>query len=289
MANLPETDTFDAGVYQLETTDPCIGGADGKDNAGARNLANRTNYLKKHLDGMLSKSVAGAADVTLTVSEANNAILELTGVLTGNIAVIVPASPTRSWIVKNVTSGNFIITIKTPAGNGVVVAQGAANDIYTDGTHVYLTSVADGQAGEVAFFAKNTAPTGWLKANGAAVSRTAYAALFAAIGVTFGAGDGSTTFNLPDLRGEFPRGWDDGRGVDSGRSFGSIQTDQMQDHWHKAWTQNSNWAASGTGVGVGALFSDVPNGSTPGFTVASGSYGPETRPRNVALLACIKY
>ena len=65
-----------------------------------------------------------------------------------------------------------------------------------------------------------TPPTGWLKCNGAAISRTAYAKLFAAIGTVFGAGDGFTTFNLPDLRGEFVRGWDDGRGVDGGRAFG---------------------------------------------------------------------
>ena len=60
--------------------------------------------------------------------------------------------------------------------------------------------------GTVAYIAASSAPGGWLKCNGAAVSRTTYAALFAAIGTTFGAGDGSTTFKLPDLRGEFVRG-----------------------------------------------------------------------------------
>ena len=64
-------------------------------------------------------------------------------------------------------------------------------------------------SGTVFHFAGQTAPAGWLKANGAAVSRTAYADLFAAIGTTYGAGDGRSTFNLPDLRGEFIRGWDD--------------------------------------------------------------------------------
>ncbi|WP_228368206.1 phage tail-collar fiber domain-containing protein, partial [Klebsiella pneumoniae] len=62
-------------------------------------------------------------------------------------------------------------------------------------------------AGAVVHFARTTAPAGWLKANGTAVSRTAYAALFAAIGTTYGAGDGFNTFNLPDLRGEFIRGF----------------------------------------------------------------------------------
>lgn len=58
-------------------------------------------------------------------------------------------------------------------------------------------------------------PNGFLYCNGQAVSRTVYARLFADLGTTFGTGDGSTTFNLPDLRGEFLRGFDDGRGVDT--------------------------------------------------------------------------
>lgn len=99
-----------------------------------------------------------------------------------------------------------------------------------DGNRV-LTE-ADAQSlipsGAVMYFARSTAPNGWLKANGAAVSRTAYAALFAAIGTTYGAGDGRTTFNLPDLRGEFVRGWDDGRGIDSRRALGSAQSDAIR-------------------------------------------------------------
>ena len=71
---------------------------------------------------------------------------------------------------------------------------------------------ADNKAGLMAFFAADAAPAGWLECNGSAVSRTTYAALFAAIGTEYGVGDGTTTFNLPDLRGEFMRGWDNGRG-----------------------------------------------------------------------------
>ncbi|MGL5632241.1 MAG: phage tail protein, partial [Azovibrio sp.] len=89
-------------------------------------------------------------------------------------------------------------------------------------------------AGMTGFFASTTAPNGWLKANGSAVSRTTYAALFAVVGTTFGIGDGSTTFNLPDLRGEFIRAFDDGRGVDSGRAFGSTQGTQNATHTHTA-------------------------------------------------------
>lgn len=80
----------------------------------------------------------------------------------------------------------------------------------------------------------NTCPTGYIKANGSLVNCTTYATLFSAIGTTFGVGDGSTTFTLPDLRGEFIRGWDDARGVDSGRGFGSWQVDMFKSHTHHA-------------------------------------------------------
>jgi phage-related tail fiber protein len=127
----------------------------------------------------------------------------------------------------------------------------------------------------------NTAPSGYLKANGAAVSRTAYAALFAAIGTTFGVGDGSTTFALPDLRGEFIRGWDDSRGVDSGRVFGSAQLDALQQHDHA----NSLFAVGGSAVGAdGASYTLRTAGPVTGARTAT-----ETRSRNVALLACIKF
>lgn len=100
-------------------------------------------------------------------------------------------------------------------------------------------ALASGAAGQVAFFAQQTAPSGWLKANGAAISRVAYATLFAAIGTTFGAGDGSTTFNLPDMRGLSARGWDDSRGVDTGRVFGSFQDSQNKAHTHSM--QDNGW------------------------------------------------
>lgn len=136
------------------------------------------------------------------------------------------------------------------------------------------------RAGDVKFHAANAIPYGWLKANGATVSRTAYPALFAAIGETYGAGDGSTTFALPDLRGEFVRGFDDARGVDSGRVFGSVQAGSVEAHSHIY--KSSVTAASGADA-------SEPNaaGGTAQNTENAG--GTETRPRNVAILACIKY
>lgn len=158
--------------------------------------------------------------------------------------------------------------------------------------------------GAVAYFGGQNAPAGWLKANGAAVSRTTYAALFAAIGTTYGAGDGRTTFNLPDLRGEFVRGWDDGRNIDRGRALGSRQDDAFQGHARNLKRSESDARMHGINYMQNVNVNNSPLSPAPA-AVNTGdnwltedylphlSYGTprvaaETRPRNIALLACIK-
>lgn len=154
--------------------------------------------------------------------------------------------------------------------------------------------IPTGPVSAIAFVARSTVPNGWLKANGQAVSRTTYSDLFAAIGTSYGSGDGSTTFNVPDLRGYFPRGFDDGAGVDSGRSLGTTQTDAFQGHWH----QYTGTTTDTTG-GIGGII-DGPNTQIGGGgnlilgPISDGSNGSprtaaETRPKNIALLAIIKY
>lgn len=92
--------------------------------------------------------------------------------------------------------------------------------------------------GTLRFFASSAVPNGYLACNGEAVSRSTYAKLFEAIGTCFGEGDGKTTFNLPDCRGEFIRGWDAERGVDKDRQIGSYQTDAIQSHSHSGLTDS---------------------------------------------------
>jgi microcystin-dependent protein len=144
-----------------------------------------------------------------------------------------------------------------------------------------------GLTGAVAFFGLNTAPAGWLKANGALVSRTTYASLFAVIGTTYGAGDSSTTFALPDMRGEFPRGWSDGRAVDTGRAFGSAQGQDVQAHSHPITLLQSSNGAFYNFYADARQLGDNPR--TFRTTGTDNSSGVETRPRNIALLACIKF
>jgi microcystin-dependent protein len=163
--------------------------------------------------------------------------------------------------------------------------------------------------GSVHLMATTTVPSGYLKCNGAAISRTTYSDLFAIIGTTHGEGDGSSTFNVPDLRGEFVRGWDDSRGVDSGRSFGSSQTDQNKSHNHTATstvtdpghfhtTENfvvrSNFQEPrnlGVGTDGNANSTGNTNSKTTGITVSTtiaNDGATDARPRNIAMMYVIK-
>jgi microcystin-dependent protein len=134
--------------------------------------------------------------------------------------------------------------------------------------------------GTVITFASVTAPNGYLVCDGAEISRTEYENLFNVIGDTFGVGDGTNTFNLPDLRGEFIRGFDGGRGIDSNREFGSFQGDEFKSHTHGYESGVDDLTLSpGSNLNTRMVQSKQ--------TQSTG--GAETRPRNIALQYCIKF
>lgn len=143
--------------------------------------------------------------------------------------------------------------------------------------------------GDTKFVAGNVAPVGWLAMNGASLSRAAYPALFAAIGVVFGSVD-AASFTLPDMRGEFMRGFDGGRGVDSGRVFGSAQSDSFQAHGHNttASTGAGDVTAMSPTAATGSRYDPATGYLTDGANGVPRT-GSETRPRNLAFLAVIKY
>ena len=149
----------------------------------------------------------------------------------------------------------------------------------------------------------DAAPSGYLECSGAAVSRSTYSALFAAIGTTYGAGDGSSTFNLPNLRGEFIRGLDNGRGIDSNRAMGSFQDHgipAMKGHISDAHGQSrlQTFAQSGftnvfDGVGSSSWRTSIHavSGQYASIMFDSTNVIPaadHVRPRNVAMMYCIK-
>ena len=156
-------------------------------------------------------------------------------------------------------------------------------------------------AGNVIPYSIAAAPAGYILCNGADVSRVTHARLFSVVGTTYGTGDGSTTFGLPELRAEFIRGLDLSRGVDSGRAIGTAQADATAvnglatasagDHDHGlmrhtgssvnyrlAWTQAFSEAA-----GLGDQDTNSAGAHTHALTGDT-----ETRPSNVALAYCIK-
>ena len=234
--------------------------------------------------------------------------------LRGNVVLGDASIPIVSQPIK-VTEDTYFKTDVTVAGTGVINTLNI-NNAFTlptsDGSNTQVL-VTDGngslswanqsgsggtETGSVVWVASSSAPTGYLKANGAAVSRTTYANLFAIIGTSFGAGDGSTTFNIPDLRGEFIRGWDDSRGVDTGRSFGTSQTDDFKEHEHGIRLEHGATGFSSRPP-PNAQYLFVNGAGNYPYSKNYGNYngskpieavgGDETRPRNIALLACIKY
>jgi microcystin-dependent protein len=148
-----------------------------------------------------------------------------------------------------------------------------------------------------------TIPTDWLYRDGSTISRTTFSALFSfastnnliGVGKPFGAGDGSTTFSLPDDRGLFKRALDNGRGLDpeANRVIGSTQTDTMQGHLHKSQGWISGSVAGYYDMVGSASVEITPIGQTTGpmsdGTNGTPRTGPETRPENVAVSYIIKY
>jgi len=155
--------------------------------------------------------------------------------------------------------------------------------------------------GTIGAFAMSSAEPGWLFADGGAHSRTTYAALFAKIGTQHGAGDGVTTFNVPDYRGMFLRGFDAGRGLDPGRGFATFQDDEIESHghtitdpghFHQQLTDEVGSTASGGPFSVRNEAPSFWEGRNTGSAVTNiainNTGGAETRPKNVAVYICIK-
>lgn len=154
-------------------------------------------------------------------------------------------------------------------------------------TDLYSTNTGSVPPGTIISYGNSNIPLGFLTCNGAEVSRSAYAALFTAMGTTYGAGNGSTTFNLPDFRGEFLRGWDNSRGVDSGRGIGSAQGSTYPSHTHNTGNfMSTDFGSSGTHNGP--HFTSATGHSSRNTDGGSGA-GSENRPRNISVHYCIKF
>lgn len=243
--------------------------------------------------------------------------LSVTGTTTITLLDIATAGQGFPLVIVNTGSGTVTVdgdTSETINGStSITINPDAAIFLTTDGSTEWTGIISlgirqtnYGIAGEVRSFAFSSPPTGWLECDGSAISRTTYSDLFSAIGTTFGNGDGSTTFNIPDLRGEFVRGWDNGKGTDSGRTFGSSQTDEFKQHNHTGSTSsagshshsidlyNSDFSGDLTNVYVEGetattqVTTNSAGNHTHSVTTNDAGTASETRPTNIALLYCIK-
>ena len=251
---------------------------------------------------------------------------------TNNFGLATKASPDFTGTIDS--AGDIVMggtgALKLPSGTTIQRPTAATGQIRFNSSTTSFEGYNGSAWGELANgvpvgsvfnLATTTVPTGFLECNGAAISRSTYASLFAAISTTWGSGDGSSTFNLPDLRGQFVRGWDNSAGVDSGRSFASSQSDQNKSHnhsitdsghfhhafrsgnagerQHNSNLSSSNFPSSGTGAGnlneaynIVSKTSEANVGKTSNETTGisiSNDGGTEVRVKNYALMYVIKF
>ncbi|EJT0674747.1 tail fiber protein [Salmonella enterica] len=249
MANLPETPQWEEGIYQIEVSDPVLGGPDGISNRQGKQLASRTLYLKQQVEkggSDLAKHIAAAdphtqyapkASPTFTgtptaptpANSDNSKKLATTEFVTKALAALAGSAPETLDTLKELADAlgndpNFATTVLNKLAEKLAKDQNGT-DIPDPALFVKNLGLGEGSALPVGVpvpWPSATPPTGWLKCNGAAFSAEEYPELAKAY----------PTNKLPDLRGEFIRGWDDGRGVDSGRGLLTAQAETKITNHH---------------------------------------------------------
>lgn len=246
-------------------------------------------------------TISSSTSVTLSSSQYQCMRLFLNGTLGADINISIPSGVSGTWVVYNATTDASAAVpcyayITTTAGgaNLIDAPRGSTISIYSDGTNVYLIG-SYVPAGSIISWGAAIAPTGYVSCDGNAISRSTYSALFKAIGTTWGAGNGTTTFNTPNLQGYFLRGAGTSTyDPSSPRSVGTGQADSFRSHTHtdSGHSHSYNYFSTGSIAGAGNSYT-LPTGynaATSGTSYANiqATGGSETRPVNAAVLFCIK-
>ena len=186
-------------------------------------------------------SYTSGSVITGTVSASNvNTASATIGSLKASDVTIGNLTVTGSTITVNVTESNVVdINITTSSLNATGITAGNLNitgNLYQNNSLVTFSAFLPGF---IIQYATTTSPSGWLLCDGSAVSRTTYSALFSVVGTTYGVGNGSTTFNVPDLRGRVPVGYGQGSGLTNrtmantgGAETHTLTTTEMPSHNH---------------------------------------------------------
>ena len=232
-----------------------------------------------------SGTVTNLASTTGTIATLNSTtgtIANLSTTLAGDFTI---SSGTGTLGTTGVTAGTYGASTVIP--QIVVDAKGRVTTVST-------SAVSGTEVGSIIAWTTGTAPSGYLHCDGAAINRTTYATLFGVLSTTYGTGNGSTTFNIPDYRGRFLRGFASGQATDpdrasrtnrgdgtTGDNVGTKQSDEFKAHTHNFDGED----VIGTfGGGAGFSLRYNPASQTTGTTG-----GNETRPTNIAVMWCIKF
>lgn len=207
MANLKETVEWIDGIYQIEKNDPVVGGEGGISNRQAEQLANRTGYLKKELEKRAtteSPVLTGTPTAPTPAQSVNNQQIATTAFVKAAIAALVGSAPETL---------DTLAEIAMALGNDGNLKQVLLNEIVKKANLADFTALKYLLVGIPFPYPLSEVPLGCLAFNGQAFSTSTYPEL----AKKYSSG------RLPDLRGEFIRGWDNGRGVDIGRGILSAQ------------------------------------------------------------------
>ena len=199
----------------------------------------------------ISNTAASSTGTVATIQANSTAGSGLRVLANGNVGVGT-AAPTAALQLQAGTSAAGTAPLKLTSSSTILLTTPETGAIEFDGTHLYCTiggiryqlDQQSGITGEVKIWAGTTTPTGWLVCDGASVSRTTYANLFAAIGVTYGSVDG-TSFNLPNLNGRVPAGYDASQtefntlGKTSGEKAHTLSIAEMPSHNHGGATSSN--------------------------------------------------
>lgn len=276
-----------------------------------KNSLNTTNGVtyqdKKTTDSSYSATTEFSVTVTNTNYSATNVTLSLDNTASWDILISVADKLTTATAVIVVGKGVplvFIDTSKDSVGIGMFPVNNnsleTAGSIYSGGDVNATGTLQQGgnellPPGTVTMYGGTTAPAGWLFCGGGAVSRTTYSRLFAAIGTGFGAGDGSTTFNLPNLAGRMPIGF---YSVDSdfaslgnygGEKNHTLTTAEMPPHTHQITTNSGLYFEGGSSGHADGTTGYATQASTLNTGSAGGSGGSTTAHNNMPPYVVINF